>query len=278
MNYKNSTPAQRPVSQSANYAPNAAVAEWQVMKEMAQMMIATGFLPQGLGKPEQVIFVIMKGKEMGMGPMQALQHIQVIQGKLCLGPEGMLAQVLKHHPTTKIKYLQNDDLACTIEAFKDGVSNTFSFTIEDATKAGLASKDNWKKYTRAMLRSRCVGEMCRALFPDAIQGCSYTPDEIRDLQKDPEPEEEPKPRDVSPKPRDVSPKPSQVAPSVVKEAKFSDYGVTKENLDLFMGKDVMTCTAEEKAIMRDALDELKRGKKWDELMEFAPMCVPEVTE
>jgi hypothetical protein len=53
--------------------------------------------------------------------------------------------------------------------------------MEDAKVAGLLSKDTWKKYPEAMLRARCVAIVARALFPDAIMGASYTPEELESV-------------------------------------------------------------------------------------------------
>ncbi len=250
------------------------LAEWQVMKEMAQMMIKTGFLPQGLGSPEQVIFVIMKGKEMGMGPMQALQHIEVIQGKLCIKPEGMLAQVLKFCPQATIEYLQNDDQACKIRATKGNISNTFSFTIEDAAKAGLDKKENWKKYTRAMLRSRCVGEMCRSMFPETIQGLSYTPEEIENLSSKPDPEpEEPKnvtQPQISQKVENISPPVEPRKATKTMREQFAALGVKESDLAEFIGKPIASITPEDKKILMDLLKAMQDGYLLKEdMMQFA---------
>ena len=246
------------------------------------MMIKTGFLPSGLTSPEQVIFVIMKGKEMGMGPMQALQHIEVIQGKLCIKPEGMLAQVLKFHPAAGIEFLQNDDKICQIRATKGSISNTFQFTIEDAAKAGLSGKDNWKKYTRAMLRSRCIGEMCRSMFPEAIQGMSYTVDEIKDMQEtmpsqgiitshafNTDAAIDMKKLGVSPKLNPVTPPVEKTSTPTLRQL-FQEIGVTEEDLAEFIGKPLSALTSEDKKVLDDLYKAMQKGEILKEdMMEFA---------
>jgi len=51
-----------------------------------------------------------------------------------------------------------------------GGSVRISWTIEMARGIGLANKDNWKHYPRAMLRARCIAEGVRTVYPAAIGG------------------------------------------------------------------------------------------------------------
>ncbi|MDX1745809.1 MAG: hypothetical protein R3324_07720, partial [Halobacteriales archaeon] len=65
---------------------------------------------------------------------------------------------------------------------------TVTFTMEDAKRAGLAGKDNWKHYPRQMLRWRAVTEVSRFLFADLDMGTkvTYTADEMGDDQWTPD--------------------------------------------------------------------------------------------
>lgn len=152
---------------------------WQLMKQQAGELIKSGFLPAGIKSPEQAVAIILKGRELGVPPMQALSHIHVINGKPTMSAELMLAQVLKLHPKTKISYPERSSEKCVIKVQRDGSEpSTFTFAISDAQAAGLLNNPTWKKYPRAMLHARCVSEMCRSLFPDAIAGVSYTSEEM----------------------------------------------------------------------------------------------------
>lgn len=153
--------------------------EWNMMKDQAQMLVSSGFLPSDVKTPQQALAIMMKGREVGMPPMQAFAHINVIKGKPTLSAEGMLALIFKNHPKTKLKYLQNDTEACICVVSKPGNEpSTFAFTMDDAKKAQLTKNPNWQKYARAMLRSRCISEMARSLFPECLMGVSYTQEEM----------------------------------------------------------------------------------------------------
>lgn len=160
--------------------------DWAMMKEQGTMLVQTGFLPKAVNTPQKAVAIMLKGRELNLPPMQALAQINVIQGKPTISSELMLALIFRAYPKTKLKYIQNDDEACIIEITKPGNEpNRFSFTFADAKAARLTSKDNWNTYRRAMLRSRCISEMARSLFPEALMGCSYTPEEIEDTVQKP---------------------------------------------------------------------------------------------
>lgn len=152
--------------------------QWQAMREQAKALVASGFLPKQVNTPEKAIAIMMAGRELGIGPMHALRAINIIDGKPCFSAELVAALVYKRVPGAVLRIVSSTDKACSIEAGRPGQELTlFEFTLADAERAGLLSKDNWKKYPRAMLRSRCITEAARATFPDATCG-AYDPDEL----------------------------------------------------------------------------------------------------
>ena len=154
--------------------------EWATMKEMSKVLIGTGFLPASIKTPQQAVAIMLKGRELKMPAMQAMSHIHVIKGKPTLSAEGMLALIYRECPSAEIIWTErsNKVAACKVRRSKDTELQTFSFSIEDAKQAGLLNNPSWSKYPRAMLHARCVSEVARSVFPDAIMGCSYTPEEL----------------------------------------------------------------------------------------------------
>lgn len=149
------------------------------MQNQAKTLVASGLLPEAIKRPEQAIAIMQKGAELGIPPMQAFSHIHIIKGKPTMSAELMLAQIYKGCPNAVINYLELDEKKCVIEAIRPGHKPArFGFSMGDAEKAGLLSNQTWKKYPRAMLRSRCISEMARSLFPDCISGVSYTAEEL----------------------------------------------------------------------------------------------------
>lgn len=158
---------------------NPSETEWATLKSQAQMAVSSGFLPSSVNTPEKAVIIALKGRELGIPMMQAYSSIHVISGKPSASAELMMALIYKNCPGAIVNYINNDNESCEIEAIRPGGKPAlFSFSMSDAKDAGLLSNPTWKKYPRAMLRSRCVSEMARAVFPDAIMGVSYTPEEL----------------------------------------------------------------------------------------------------
>lgn len=167
--------------------------EWETLKKQAVLALKSGFLPKSIRTPEQAAIIALKGRELGLPVMQSLNSITVIQGKPTLSAELMLALVYRHIQDAKISFVETTDQVCKIHASRGGAEpSEFIFTIEHAEQAGLLRTDTWKKYPQNMLRARCISNVCRALFPDAIAGC-YTLEEMESVSQ---PRREP--RDVTP--------------------------------------------------------------------------------
>lgn len=157
-----------------------AAQEWRIMKELSTDLLKSGFLPKSIRTPEQAIAIMLKGKELGIPPMQALSQISIVQGKPTLEAQLMLSQIYKKVPGAKIEFSTMNASECVILAARssDDTMTEFSFTMEDAKLMGLAGKDNWKKMPKVMLKWRCVSEMARTMFPDALSGAAYTVEEM----------------------------------------------------------------------------------------------------
>jgi hypothetical protein len=152
---------------------------WSVLREQADVLVRSGFLPHGVNTPEKAISIVMKGRELGIPPMYALSNIAVINGKPTASAELMLALVYRDHGDEAVKVIESTPDRCTVAYRRRGWQEPelFSFTIEDAGCAGLLGKDNWRKYPSAMLRARCISAVARFAFPDTIAGL-YTPEEL----------------------------------------------------------------------------------------------------
>jgi len=146
---------------------------------LARTLVASRLLPRAIATPEAAFAVIMTGRELGLTAMQSLRSIHIIEGKPTLSADLMIALVRRSPVCEYLVLVESTSKVATYEAKrKDSPKPTrMSFTIDDAERAGLLGKDNWRKFAPAMLRARCGSAICRAEFSDVMLGV-YDPDEI----------------------------------------------------------------------------------------------------
>ena len=142
-----------------------------------------GMIPKAYaGKAPAIFACIAYGAEMGIGPMQSLRSIYVVDGKPTLSAELMLAVALGRGERIEWLALTEEEAHCRLT--RPGYpAHEHRWTIEDGRRAGLAGKDNWKKYPRAMLRSRCLTEALRSWAPDVLGCAVYDEDEGEEIAK-----------------------------------------------------------------------------------------------
>lgn len=121
----------------------------------------------------QALSLLLIGQAEGMHPALAMQEYDIIENKPCRKAERIAARF--QLSGGKIEWIElTDKIAKAKFSHPQGSDCTIEWTIEQVqkimyrTKDGLkslGSKDNYKNYPRAMLRSRCVSEGARTSFP-----------------------------------------------------------------------------------------------------------------
>jgi hypothetical protein len=150
----------------------------------ASAFFKSGMFPN-LKNEAQAYVLILAGEEMGVGPMEAVTGITLIQGKPTMSAN-LLAALVKRHPRYDYRVADHSDSTCRIEFIQDGeVSGVSEFTLDDAKKAGLGGNQTWKKYPSALLFARALTQGVRWYAPDVTSSAAYTPEE---LESDVEPE------------------------------------------------------------------------------------------
>ena len=128
---------------------------------------------------EQAVAKILAGREYGLGPIQSMSHIYVIDGKVGMSA-ALIGAKIRQHPAYNFKVTGHDKMQCAIEFYYQGeIAGTSTFTIEDAKDAGLIRKGGpWEKYPRNMVYARALTNGARWYCPDVFGGAVYTPDEL----------------------------------------------------------------------------------------------------
>lgn len=154
----------------------------EVNWKTAQKIANTPFVPSAFrGKPEAVFAAILYGEELGLGPMQSLNSIHVIEGKPSMAPELMRGLVARAGHRIDVKEATHDCVTLWGKRCDNGSEASVTWSMKDAQLAGLAGRGAWKTYPRAMLLARATSELCRMVFADVVAGLSYTPEEASSI-------------------------------------------------------------------------------------------------
>lgn len=156
----------------------------------ADMLAASSMVPRDYqGKPANVLVAMQWGREVGLGPLQALQNIAVINGRPSIWGDAALALVRGHPACAGISEGvegEGDQRAGWCEVTRRGEKpQRRLFSVADAKKAGLWGKQGpWQQYPDRMLQLRARGFAIRDVFPDALRGV-ITAEEAQDMPADP---------------------------------------------------------------------------------------------
>jgi hypothetical protein len=134
----------------------------------------------GIQTPEQALTLMAISQAEGRHPALAARDYDIIQGRPAKKAEAMQRDFIAAGGKIEWHALDDSQADATF-SHPSGGSVRISWDTARAQKAGLSGKDNWKKFPRAMLRSRCVSEGVRTVFPTATSGM-YVPEEVRDFE------------------------------------------------------------------------------------------------
>ena len=153
---------------------------------LADAVKDTEFVPKGLrGSTGKVLAAILTGRELGVGPMSALKHVHIIEGKPGFSAALQLALIRRdgHNVTGQATSEKAEVHGVRAD---NGDTMDVVWTLDMALKAGLVDKIEdgkavararesgkakpWERYTHSMLWARAVTQLADQLFPDVIVG------------------------------------------------------------------------------------------------------------
>jgi len=160
-------PAPRPAQ------PSLAPQNFRDAVEFSKMVANSAFVPKEFrGKPAEILAAIQFGFELGVGPMQAMQNIAVINGRPSVYGDLALALV---QASGLMEYIEEHDdgnvATCKVKRRGEPNPHITSFSNADARLAGLSGKTGpWTQYPARMRMFRARGFALRDKFADVLKG------------------------------------------------------------------------------------------------------------
>lgn len=162
----------------------------QEAMKFSDILASSTMVPRDFqGKPGNVLVAIQWGREVGLGPLQALQNIAVINGRPSIWGDAAIALVRGHPDCLSVQEGvegEGETRQGWCEVTRRGEApQRRTFSVGDAKRAGLLNKPGpWTQYPDRMLQLRARGFAIRDVFPDALRGV-MTREEAEDMPAEP---------------------------------------------------------------------------------------------
>lgn len=152
---------------------STALVTMDTLDRMAQAFAASKMF--GAKDKDQVLSLLMLANAEGVHPAIAMRDFDVINGKPAKKAEAMHRSFLAAGGSVEWHKL-DDTCADATFSHPQGGSARIVWDLERVKKAKIANEAMYAKYPRQMLRSRCISEGCRTVYPAATSGM-YEPGE-----------------------------------------------------------------------------------------------------
>lgn len=155
------------------------IVPYQDMRQMADAMAKSKLF--GMKTPDEVIALMLVAQANGQHPAAAARDYDIIQGRPSKKAEAMLRDFIAAGGSVQWHRLDNECAEATF-SHPHGGTVRIDWDMRRAKEAGLGGKDMYRKFPRQMLRSRCISEGVRTVYPVATGGM-YAPEEVEAMPR-----------------------------------------------------------------------------------------------
>ena len=142
-------------------------------------------LYQRFGNAEAIFAVVIRGREMGLGALTALDAFHIIDGKPSPSAHLLIAQAKRHPDCDYFVMVDSSSTSATYETKnrRNPRPERITFTLDQAKQAGLCpdelrtkrldgkdGRSQWEKRPDEMLRKTCAVQLARSAYPDVMLG------------------------------------------------------------------------------------------------------------
>lgn len=162
------------------FVPHSFDDAWRIATALATSRITP------FKETEEVLAVMMAGAELGLTPFASTQSFAVINGKVSIWGDGMLAVVRAAGVKVQESFsgsIEGQDYVATCKVTRpDGEVIERSFSWADAKRASLTTKSGpWTQYPTRMMQMRARSWACRDGCADILRGIKMA-EEVQDYE------------------------------------------------------------------------------------------------
>jgi hypothetical protein len=156
----------------------SAAATIDMLSGLADRLYRAGVFGAEVTSADKAFAVLLKGHELGFSPMAAAGSIAIIKGKVSLSADATIALCKRSPACLFLRLLASTEEVATYETQRAGDPSptVLSYTISQASKAGLTGSQTWRAHAPAMLRARCGAAIARGDGPSTF---SFAPSRAR---------------------------------------------------------------------------------------------------
>lgn len=155
------------------------IVPYNEMRQMADAMAKSKLF--GMKSPDEVIALMLVAQANGQHPAAAARDYDIISGRPSKKAEAMLRDFIAAGGSVQWHRLDNDCAEATF-SHPHGGTVRIDWDMRRAKEAGLGGKEMYRKFPRQMLRSRCISEGVRTVYPVATGGM-YAPEEVEAMPR-----------------------------------------------------------------------------------------------
>lgn len=144
--------------------------DWNTIEIIARTFIQGGAMPKGIDTAQKMMVILQAGREAGLSPIEALNSLYFVNGKVAMYGEAAPLQVLRAGHEIEWGTCNAETATVTITRGDTGKSMTTTFTMEEARKRGYTNNAIYQKYPENMLKWRAFSMTAKFICPDALHG------------------------------------------------------------------------------------------------------------
>lgn len=151
-------------------------AEWNTLNIIAKTLRDGGVLPKGIDTVQKMVVILQAGREMGLQPIEALNSLYFVNGKVAMYGEAVPLQIIRCGHFIDWGECNEKTATVTLKRGDTGKTMTTTFTMEMAVERGYTKNELYKKFPENMLKWRALSMTAKFLMPDALRGMGIKED------------------------------------------------------------------------------------------------------